>query len=151
MNPSPYVKEKSMGNPIVHFEIRSTDPDASRAFYGELFGWSYPPGGFPGYTYVDSGVPEGTIPGGISPTQGGEPMVTVFAGVDDVQATLRPGGRPGRADRPAGPEGAGRDLRVVRRSAGPRHRRLVGGLAQDTRACRAWRTGEHLFGSCEHW
>jgi len=88
MNPSPYVKEKSMGNPIVHFEIRSTDPDASRAFYGELFGWSYPPGGFPGYTYVDSGVPEGTIPGGISPTQGGEPMVTVFAGVDDVQATL---------------------------------------------------------------
>ena len=62
-----------MGNPIVHFEIRSTDPDASRAFYGELFGWSYPPGGFPGYTYVDSGVPAGTIPGGISPTQGGSP------------------------------------------------------------------------------
>ncbi len=77
-----------MGNPIVHFEIRSADPDASRAFYGELFGWSYPPGGFPGYTYVDSGTKEGTIPGGISPTQGGEPLVTVFAGVADVQATL---------------------------------------------------------------
>ncbi len=77
-----------MGNPIVHFEIRSTDPDASRAFYGELFGWSYPPGGFPGYTYVDSGVPAGTIPGGISPTQGGSPLVTVFAGVPDVQAAL---------------------------------------------------------------
>jgi predicted enzyme related to lactoylglutathione lyase len=77
-----------MGNSIVHFEIRSTDPDASRAFYGELFGWSYPPGGFPGYTYVDSGTTEGTIPGGISPTQDGEPMVTVFAGVADVQATL---------------------------------------------------------------
>ena len=29
-----------MGNPIVHFEIRSDDPDATRAFYGELFGWS---------------------------------------------------------------------------------------------------------------
>jgi hypothetical protein len=77
-----------MGNPIVHFEIRSTDPDASRAFYGELFGWSYPPGGFLGYTYVDSGVAAGTIPGGISPTQGGEPLVTVFARVADVQATL---------------------------------------------------------------
>ena len=77
-----------MGNPIIHFEIRSTDPDASRAFYGELFGWSYPPGGFAGYTYVDSGVPQGTIPGGISPTQGGEPLVTVFAGVPDVQAAL---------------------------------------------------------------
>ena len=59
-----------MGNPIVHFEIRSLDPDASRAFYGELFGWTYPPGGFPGYTYVDSGVPSGTIPGGISQVQG---------------------------------------------------------------------------------
>ncbi len=77
-----------MGNPIVHFEIRSEDPDASRAFYGELFGWAYPPGGFPGYTYVDSGVPSGTIPGGIGPTQGGSAMVTVFAGVADVQAAL---------------------------------------------------------------
>ena len=77
-----------MGNPIVHFEIRSLDPNASRAFYAELFGWSYPPGGFPDYTYVDSGVPSGTIPGGISPTQGGKPMVTVFAGVTDVQAAL---------------------------------------------------------------
>ena len=77
-----------MGNPIVHFEIRSLDPNASRAFYRELFGWSYPPGGFPEYTYVDSGVPSGTIPGGISPTQGGKPMVTVFAGVADVQTAL---------------------------------------------------------------
>lgn len=77
-----------MGNPIVHFEIRSEDPDASRAFYGELFGWAYPPGGFPGYTYVDSGVPAGTIPGGISPLQGGKSLVTVFAGVADVQAAL---------------------------------------------------------------
>lgn len=77
-----------MGGPIVHFEIRSTDPDAARAFYGELFGWSYPPGGFPGYTYVDSGSTEGTIPGGISPLQGGTSLVTVFAQVPDVQAAL---------------------------------------------------------------
>ena len=77
-----------MGNPIVHFEIRSDDPDATRAFYADLFGWTYPPGGFPGYTYVESGVPSGTIPGGISPNQGGSPMVTVFAGVPDVRAAL---------------------------------------------------------------
>ena len=77
-----------MGSPIVHFEIRSLDPNATRAFYGELFGWTYPQGGFPDYTYVDSGSPEGTIPGGISPTQGGRPMVTVFARVADVQAAL---------------------------------------------------------------
>ena len=77
-----------MGNPIVHFEIRSKDPNATRAFYGELFGWTYPAGGFPDYTYVESGVPEGTIPGGISPLQGGQPLVTVFAGVQDVQTAL---------------------------------------------------------------
>ena len=77
-----------MGNPIVHFEIRSGDPDATRAFYADLFGWSYAPGGIADYTYVDSGVPAGTIPGGISPTQGGKPMVTVFAGVPDVGAAL---------------------------------------------------------------
>lgn len=77
-----------MGSPVVHFEIRSVDPDATRAFYGELFDWSFPPGGIPGYTYVDSGVTEGTIPGGIGPTQGGTPLVTFFAGVADVKAAL---------------------------------------------------------------
>ena len=77
-----------MGNPIVHFEIRSEDPDAARAFYADLLGWSYEPGAYPGYTYVNSGVSEGTIPGAISPTQGGKPMVTFFAGVPDVRATL---------------------------------------------------------------
>jgi len=30
----------------------------------------------PGYSYVDTGV-EGAIPGGISPLQGGEPLVTL--------------------------------------------------------------------------
>ena len=77
-----------MGNPIVHFEIRSADPNATRDFYAKLFGWSYPQGGFPDYTYVDSGVPSGTIPGGISPLQGGKPMVTVFAGVANVKEAL---------------------------------------------------------------
>ena len=33
-------------------------------------------------------MPEGTIPGGISPLQGGESLVTVFAGVQDVKAAL---------------------------------------------------------------
>ncbi len=77
-----------MGNPVVHFEIRTGDPEASRAFYRDLFGWSYAPGGIDDYTYVDSGVPMGTIPGGISPLQGGAPMVTVFVGVTDVGAAL---------------------------------------------------------------
>jgi hypothetical protein len=76
-----------MASPVVHFEIRSTDPDASRAFYGKLFGWTFPEGGMPGYTYVETGV-EGAIPGGISPLQGGGALVTFFVGVPDVVATL---------------------------------------------------------------
>jgi predicted enzyme related to lactoylglutathione lyase len=77
-----------MASPVVHFEIRSADPDATRAFYGKLFGWTYPEGGVPGYTYVDTGV-EGAVPGGISPLQGGDPLVTFFVGVADVAATLK--------------------------------------------------------------
>src|SRR6266566_6030600 len=76
-----------MPNPVVHFEIRSPDPDASRKFFGQLFGWEFPDGGMPGYSYVDTGV-EGAVPGGISPLQGGAPLVTFFVGVPDVAATL---------------------------------------------------------------
>ena len=64
-----------MGHPVVHFEIRSPDPDVTRSFYGKLFGWTYPDGGIPGYTYIDPGV-EGAVPGGISPLQGGAALVT---------------------------------------------------------------------------
>ncbi len=89
-----------MASPVVHFEIRSADPDATRAFYGKLFGWTYPEGGMPGYTYVETGV-DGGVPGGISPLQGGEPLVTFFVGVADVAATWRPPS-PRGACRPAG-------------------------------------------------
>jgi predicted enzyme related to lactoylglutathione lyase len=76
-----------MPNPVVHFEIRSTDPDASRDFYAKVFGWTFPDGGFPGYTYIETGV-DGAVPGGISPLQGGDPLVTFFVGVADVGAAL---------------------------------------------------------------
>jgi hypothetical protein len=73
-----------MPSPVVHFEIRSADPDATRSFFGKLFGWTFPDGGMPGYSYVDTGV-EGAIPGGISPLQDGEPLVTLARG--SVRAT----------------------------------------------------------------
>jgi len=85
-----------MANPIVHAEIRSSDPDATRAFLGALFGWSFPEGALPGYTYVDSGVPD-ALPAGVSPLQGGTELVTFFVGVDDIDVaiadTKRLGGR----------------------------------------------------------
>ncbi len=36
-----------MPHPVVHAEIRSTDPDATREFFAELFGWGYSDGALP--------------------------------------------------------------------------------------------------------
>ena len=83
-----------MPNPIVHAEIRSNDPDATRAFFGGLFAWTFPDGAIPGYTYVDSGVPN-ALAAGIGPIQGGNPLVTFFVGVDDIDATVAEAARLG--------------------------------------------------------
>ena len=86
-----------MSHPVVHAEIRSSNPDATRAFFGELFGWTYPtPGAYPGYTFVDTGVPDALYTA-ISPLQGDADLVTFFVGVDDmaeaIASTTRLGGR----------------------------------------------------------
>jgi len=91
-----------MAHPVVHAEIRSKDPDATRVFFSGLFGWTYSEGAFPGYTFVDTGV-EGALPTAISPLQGASDAVLFFIGVDDVEATLEQaeaiGGRPARTSR----------------------------------------------------
>jgi predicted enzyme related to lactoylglutathione lyase len=76
-----------MAHPVVHAEIRSADPEATRAFFSELFGWTYSDGAFPGYTFVNTGV-EGALPTAISPLQGEGDAVLFFVGVADVAATL---------------------------------------------------------------
>ena len=86
-----------MMHPVVHAEIRSSDPDGTREFFGELFGWTYPTeGAFPGYTFVDTGVPDALYTA-ISPLQGDGDLVTFFVGVDDMESALadakRLGGR----------------------------------------------------------
>ena len=76
-----------MAHPVIHAEIRSEDPDATRAFFGELFGWTYSDGAFPGYAFADTGA-DGALPTAIGPLQGGTDSVLFFVGVDDVEATL---------------------------------------------------------------
>ena len=57
--PASYLKGAKMAHSIVHAEIRSTDPDATRKFFADLLGWTYPDqGAIPGYTFVDTGAPE---------------------------------------------------------------------------------------------
>jgi predicted enzyme related to lactoylglutathione lyase len=77
-----------MPHPVVHAEIRSADPDATRAFFADLFGWKVASeGAFPGYTFIDTGVEGGTYVA-ISPRQAAEDEVLFFVAVEDVAATL---------------------------------------------------------------
>jgi predicted enzyme related to lactoylglutathione lyase len=76
-----------VAHPVIHAEIRSANPDATRTFFAELFGWTYSDGAFPGYTFVDTGVEE-ALPTAIGPLQGGADAVLFFVGVEDVEATL---------------------------------------------------------------
>jgi hypothetical protein len=78
-----------MPHPVIHAEIRSVDPDATRQFFGDLFGWKIASeGAFPGYTFIDTGVEGGTFVA-ISPRQADDDEVLFFVGVEDVDATLR--------------------------------------------------------------
>ena len=72
-------------NTVAWFEIGAADVDAARAFYGQLFGWSFAPDG--AYTLI-------TAPGAVGPsggsfgTGGGVPPYAVFVvQVADVAAT----------------------------------------------------------------
>ena len=77
-----------MAHPVVHAEIRSADPDATRDFFADLFGWKVASvGAFPGYTFIDTGVEGGTYVA-ISPRQADVDEVLFFVAVDDVAATL---------------------------------------------------------------
>jgi uncharacterized protein len=84
----PKRPEVLMSHPVVHAEIRSSDPDATRAFFGGLFGWTYPnEGAYPGYTFVETGVPNALYTA-ISPLQGDDDLVTFFVGVDDMDDAI---------------------------------------------------------------
>ncbi len=77
-----------MAHPVVHAEIRSQDPDATRRFFADLFGWKVASeGAFPGYTFIDTGVEGGTFVA-ISPRQSAEDEVLFFVAVEDVEAML---------------------------------------------------------------
>ena len=77
-----------MAHPVIHAEIRTEDPDATRRFFADLFGWRVASeGAFPGYTFIDTGAQSGTYVA-IGPRQTAEDEVLFFVAVDDVAATL---------------------------------------------------------------
>jgi uncharacterized protein len=74
-----------MPAPVVHFEIGGRDIEKTKAFYGPLFGWELT-------AYGPAAMVAPTAPGigGHLNCLGHEPhnYVTIYAQVDDLQATL---------------------------------------------------------------
>ena len=74
-----------MANEIDYFEIGSPQPEASKAFYGGLFGWTISPPSMPaGYSNIEDGR------GGLWDTTGigGGNWAVFYVHVDDVAASI---------------------------------------------------------------
>ncbi|MGH2729185.1 MAG: VOC family protein [Actinomycetota bacterium] len=77
-----------MGNPVVHFEIGTSNAADGQSFYSELFDWKINADNPADYGIVDTGAGSG-IGGGILQTRDDMPQyVTFYVAVDDVQAYL---------------------------------------------------------------
>jgi predicted enzyme related to lactoylglutathione lyase len=77
-----------MGDAVVHFEIAGPDHEGTAKFFAELFGWEVLrsiPEMF--YTTIDTRAGSG-VNGGFGSPPDTAPYVTVYAAVDDLQATL---------------------------------------------------------------
>lgn len=76
-----------MGNPVMHWQILTKQPQKLEEFYTALFGWKVSGNNALGYRQVDTNAKEG-IHGGlwpISPKEG-HSMVQLFIRVADVKA-----------------------------------------------------------------
>lgn len=77
-----------MPNPVVHFEIQSSQADALKSFYGDLFGWRIDSSNPMNYGIVNTDSEGEGIGGGIGDAAGGVNRVTFYVQVDDPQAHL---------------------------------------------------------------
>jgi predicted enzyme related to lactoylglutathione lyase len=87
-----------VAHPVVHFEITGSNPQALRAFFGELFDWDFdttspvaPEVSDAGqYGFVDLlTTDDGTgIRGGVGGGPGHTPKALFYVAVDDVEAAL---------------------------------------------------------------
>lgn len=77
-----------MGNPVVHFEINAGNAPALHKFYADLFDWKLDvQEAMGGYGLVDTQTEGRGINGGIGPAQG-DPFVTFYVEVKDLQTYL---------------------------------------------------------------
>ena len=72
-----------MSNPVVRWQMISSDPARTLAFYKEMFGWTTSQANALGYREVKAG--DGGIDGGVWPAPPNTPgFVQLFVSVDDV-------------------------------------------------------------------
>jgi predicted enzyme related to lactoylglutathione lyase len=77
-----------MPNPVVHFEIHSSNAKSLNKYYADLFGWHVNTDNEMGYGMVETHAGKG-IDGGISPQMGDEPnMVLFYVESYDLQVSL---------------------------------------------------------------
>jgi len=81
-----------MTNHVVHFEIIGTGPAALRAYYSDLFGWSYDVGDAASPNVSEPGqygfATNAGLNGGVAGGPSLDPKVVFYVGVDDVGAAL---------------------------------------------------------------
>lgn len=76
-----------MSNPVVGWQIISSDPDASAGFLQELFGWKTRRDNALAYREIEAGF--AGLPGGVWPApEGVKPFVQLFIEVKDLDASI---------------------------------------------------------------
>jgi predicted enzyme related to lactoylglutathione lyase len=81
-------RRRSVGAPVIHFEIMGGKDVELETFYGQLFGWNINSNNPMKYGTVDTGGARGGINGGVGPAKDGCNRVSIYAQVSDLQATL---------------------------------------------------------------
>lgn len=75
-------------HPVSFVEIVSEDPERSRKFYVDLFGWKIETDD-DGFGLIDTGAGEGAVSGGIGPSMmPGDTGVKFYVSTDDLEATV---------------------------------------------------------------
>jgi predicted enzyme related to lactoylglutathione lyase len=80
-------RRRKMGNPFVHVELHTQDPEEAKKFYGKLFDWKLQDVSEMSYTVIDVG--ETGKGGGImkSPMPDAPPQWVPYVYVDDVSSS----------------------------------------------------------------
>jgi predicted enzyme related to lactoylglutathione lyase len=90
-------RDHVVAQPVVHFEIIGSDPQALRAYYAQLFGWQYDTVGVVAeqvsdpndYGFIAPAEAGVGIPGGVGGGPAHRPRAMFYVGVADVEAALQ--------------------------------------------------------------